>query len=364
VELDEEGGGVGFWDGVEDAFDSIAEANVLPIGIVANLAKIGDDPVGAITGIGGLLSPSLGFATTLPEMFSAEPNISGAGGLPVFAATLATLKQMRDQCGTGEPDQGGDFNTGKNEFQLIADMMGSAHTPDTWQGAASEAYGKANDHQQHRANAMADTDAKLHETLATEAGQVADTRQTLDACIRFINTCIPIATALAATKFGTPVSYGFQIQTSEPVLALAGASLQSLSDEALKNTAEVLLATGLYGAVGADNGAAPSGVGQQLKVVTADLRRVSDDQHLIASKIESAGQTTAGTAANVSTTHGTVCESTSAALSGAVESRTATVAIMKNRSERLAAGLQAAATQYDRVDGQERGTLDRHLPPR
>lgn len=355
---------MGFWDGVEDAFDSVAEANVLPIGIVANLAKIGDDPVGAITGIGGLLSPSLGFVTTLPEMFSAEPNISGAGGLPVFAATLATLKQMRDQCGTGEPDQGGDFNTGKNEFQLIADMLGSAHTPDTWQGAASAAYGKANDHQQHRANDMADTDAKLQQTLATEAGQVADTRQTLDACIRFINTCIPIATALAATKFGTPASYGYQIQASEPVLALAHSSLQSLSGDVLKNTAEVELAAGLYGAIGADNGAATSGVGPQLKVVTADLRRVSGDQHLIASKIASTSQTTAGTAANVSKTHGTVCTSTSGALSDAVTARAATVTIMKNRSERLSTGLKAAATRYDTIDRQGREELQGDVHPR
>jgi hypothetical protein len=147
-------------------------------------------------------------------------------------------------------------------------------------------------------------------------------------------------------------------------LALAHSSLQSLSGDVLKNTAEVELAAGLYGAIGADNGAATSGVGPQLKVVTADLRRMSGDQHLIASKIASTSQTTAGTAANVSKTHGTVCTSTSGALSDAVTARAATVTIMKNRSERLSTGLKAAATRYDTIDRQGREELQGDVHPR
>jgi EspA/EspE family/Excreted virulence factor EspC, type VII ESX diderm len=358
---------MGFWDGVEDTFKSVAEANVLPIGVIANLAKIGDDPAGALTGIGGLLSPSLGFVSTLPLPWkdNTEPNISGAGGLPVFAATLATLKQMRDQCGTGEPDQGANFDTGKYEFQLIADMVGSADAPDTWQGVASEAYGAANHHQKRRADNMADADAKVQQALSTEAGQVTETRQTLDGCIEVINQCIPIATMMAALPVGgNAASYGFQVQTSEPVLLLAYTSLQDLTDAVLTNTAEVRLAAGLYNAIGADNGALRASTGDQLKVVTADLRRVSGDQDLIAAKIGLTSQTTAGTAANVAKTHGTACGSTSDALCDAVTARAATVTIMKNRSERLSDGLQTAANRYDTTDREGGGKIERSMHPR
>jgi hypothetical protein len=355
---------MGFWDAAEEAFESVAEANVLPIGIAANLAKIGDDPMEAITGIGGLLVPSLGITATLPEMFSAEPNISGAGGLPVFAAALAMLKQLRDQCGQGEPDQGGDFNTGKNEFLLIADMFGSAHSPDTWQGAASEAYAKANDHQQHRANELAATDGTVQQALATEAGQVADTRQTIDACIRCINTAIPIATAISMTKVGNPASYGFQVQTAEPVMALAYATFQKLTNSIPANAVMIKLAAARYGAIGTDSGAPAGSAGPQLSVVTDDLRRVSGDQHLIASKIDSGSQTTAGTADNVSKTHGTVSAPTSSALTEAAKARAAAVTVMKNRSEQLSTGLRAAATQYDGIDRERQEKLRTELHPR
>jgi uncharacterized protein YukE len=358
---------MGFWDGVEDTFKSVAEANVIPIGIAANIARFDDDPVGSITGILGVPIPALALAATvpLPGKDNTEPNISGAGGLPIIAAALSTLKQMRDQCGTGQPDQGGDFGTGNGEFQQIDDMMGSARTPDTWQGVASEAYGTANDHQRQRANKMADIDAKVAQTLATEAGQVAITRQALDGMIEYLNSCIPIATLLAAVpEAGDGLSIVFQTEVSSVALAHAYPALQGLTDAVLTNTAEVKLAAGLYGAIGTENGALPSSAGERLKVVTADLRQVSGIQDQIAAKIASNSQTTAGTAANVAKTHGRACDSTSAALSAAVAARADTATIMRTRSQRLSDGLQTAANRYDTADRQGGGKIDGSMHPR
>lgn len=355
---------MGLLDAAGDAVESIAEANVLPIGIIANVVRAGDDPAAAITNIGGLLSPSLGFVSTLPQMFSAEPNISGAGGLPVFAAALALLKEMRDQCGEGEPDQGGDFNTGKNEFDLVADMLGSAGPPNTWQGAGSDAYKQANQNQQRRATNMADADGKVSTVLAKEAEQVASTRGTLDDCIRVINTAIPVAIALSAPEHGNPLSYGFQVQTSAPVMALAYATLNKLTNTTPLNAETLKLTSALYDAIGKDNGSVKPGVGPHLRVVTDDLRRRSQDQHLIASKIESTDKTTAGTPDNVSKTHGTVCAASSNALSEAVKARTNTVGVMKDKSEHLATALKDAAARYDLVDRERQGKIAAEMRPR
>jgi hypothetical protein len=73
---------MGIWDAVENTVESVAEANVLPIGIGANIARMGDDPLGSITNIGGLLSPALGFVTTLPGPSVASPISAARAGRP------------------------------------------------------------------------------------------------------------------------------------------------------------------------------------------------------------------------------------------------------------------------------------------
>lgn len=355
------------WDAAGDAVKSIAEANILPIAIGANLADIADDPVAAITNIGGVLSPSLGFVTTLPQMFSTEPNIAGAGGLPVFAAALALLKDMRDQCGEGEPDQGGSFATGKNQCDLIADMMGSATSPPSWQGAASKAYVAANDRQRKRMTDVANTDAMVHKTLATEAAAVADTRSTLDSCIRTINAAIPVATAIAATKVGNAASYGFQIQLSEPVMLMAHTSFRGLVDSVPDKATAIKSASASYGAAGSAEygGGSPSApAASTLKVVTADLRRKAGDQRVVAGQVTAASQTTEGTAANVSKTHGTVCTSTATALGTAAASRASTLAVISKSGEKLAEGLERAAFHYDAADQGGARKLETELHPR
>jgi ESX secretion-associated protein EspA/E len=111
---------------------------------------------------------------------------------------------MRDQCGDGEPDPGNDFLTGAAAFERIGDTLAGTDPPDSWQGAASEAYGLANEHQRHRASSMANTDTMIQSVLAAEAQKVADTRQTIDNCIQALNAAFRSPSRSAPPGWGTP----------------------------------------------------------------------------------------------------------------------------------------------------------------
>lgn len=355
---------MGFWEFVDDTVTSVAEGGVLPIGIGANLAHLSDDPAGAITGIGGLLSPSLGFLTTLPGTTSKDANLENAGGTPVIAAGLSALKDMRDQCGDGEPDDGSDFTQGATAFQHTGDALSETGAPDSWQGTASEAYGQANETQRLAAGAMSGNDTKVQEALATEARHVADTRETLDFYINFLNGCIPVATGIAA--FSDAASYGFQVQSVAGALAPATLRFEQLTSAASHNALTVEAAASLYRAVGekVDSGTAGHGPGPEVDFDSGVLRQLSSRQRDIATGIQSAGQTTADAPGNVSTTHGTVCAGNSAAVSEAVQARTSTATAMQKRSDVLADGLKGAADAYDRTAEQERVKLEDQMHPR
>jgi hypothetical protein len=358
---------MGFWDFVDDFDKSIAEGNILPIGIGANLANLGDDPVGAITGIGGLLAPPLGFLASFPGTTSKEANLANAGNTPVIAAGLAALKDMRDQCGDGDPDDGSDFTRGASAFQHVGDALSETGTPESWRGTASDVYGTANETQRLAAGAMAGNDAKVQEALATEAKQVADTRDTLDFYINFLNGCIPIALAMAPTPVvGDYASYGFQVQSVAAAMAPATLRFEQLTSAASHNALTVRGSADLYRTVGdrVDGGAAIPGPGPEVDFDTGVLRQLSSHQRDIATQIGSAGQTTTDAPDNVSTSHGSVCAGTSAAVSEAVQARTAAAAAMQRKSDVLAEGLLGAADAYDRTVDAQRAKLEGQMHPR
>jgi hypothetical protein len=189
--------------------------------------------------------------------------------------------------------------------------------------------------------------------LAFEAIQVAAVRKIINDGIRTANAAIPIATVLESVpRYGKAMSLTYQIAVAADTMSPATTGIGDLVNVSTENAAHVNAAAGLYGAIAADDGASPSGGGGQLKVVTADLKQVSEIQNQIGSKIEAASQTTSGTAANVLKTHGTACASMSAALSQAVAARNAAATSMRIRSQRLSDGLQTAVTKYDATDRQ------------
>jgi Excreted virulence factor EspC, type VII ESX diderm/EspA/EspE family len=356
------------WDDIienaaEDAFQNIAENNVLPIGVIANLSRIGDDPVGSLTNLAGLAVPGVNIVSAVAKMTGAA-NVSGGGSTPVIDAALAILKQMNDHCGKGNPDGGSAFGNGANAFQQISGMFQTTTPPDSWHGAASSAYEGANQQQDNRAKAVATADADVQKLLGTEASQVADTREAIHYATTFLNGCIPVALALAALpEFGNTISYGFQIQSVEAAMPIPTASFQGLSQLASRTAAGIGKDAEAYGSVALKGSTAPHARDSALGVDTHDLRHLATQQHQIAGSIESAGSLTNDEPKNVSESHGTVCAATGTALTKAVQARKAAAESMKNTSDKLSESLDAAAARYDFVDEAGRQKMNHQVPP-
>jgi hypothetical protein len=356
---------VDYWDVFVDSFTSIAEANVPTIAIAANLAKMDEDPLKAGFGIIGTYTPALGIAQSISEAFSTKPNVDGAGGTPVLAAALAVLEDMQEQCGEGSPDRGADFLDGASLFRGVADKLSTAGPPESWQGAGADAYRQANHRQYLRADTMKQADEKVQEAIAAEASDVLDTRQVLNDAVVFLNSCIPIATVLGAAKMGTTASYAFQLQAVGKVMPGAVSRFSELSTAVDGYAAQVADAASIYENVQVENPGKTADIGDRLHVVPADLRIRSGEQQAIATDILSARGTTTDTAANVTSTHGSVCQNTSTAVDAAVRNRTASADFMNRESTRLAEGLQTAARYYERTDQQQSAKLmDTFEPPR
>lgn len=349
---------------LRDTVKSVGEANVLPIGVISNLSKIGSDPAGALEGLGGLLVPSLGIAQTLPGAFSTEPNIAGAGGTPVIAAALAVLKDMREQCGNDQPpDNGDDFARGGAAFTALADVIGGADSPGSWEGSASESYSQANTAQQNRAIGIAEQDADVSAALSTEAGQVSETREAIDYAIQSLNLCIPVAMSLSLLPVGgNSASYGFQVQSVAAIMPIAAVPFERLTGEATQNAAKVAAAADGYDALALD-GKSTQGGAATLHVETADLRRLSGKQTAIADNASTAGSTAIGTPASVAETHGTVCAATSSAVGKAAVARRTAAFAVQTAAEDLATGLTTAADEYDRTDAEELDSMNREMRP-
>lgn len=88
----------------------------------------------------------------------------------------------------------------------------------------------------------------------------------------------------------------------------------------------------------------------ELRVTTADLRKLSEQQGQVAGSIAAAGRAADGTLALVTVTHGPVCATTIAAISAAGLSRDAAAASLEKVSSGLATKLTTAAGKYDGAD--------------
>jgi hypothetical protein len=257
---------------------------------------------------------------------------------------------MLQQCGAGDPDSGADFESGAQAYAATAEQMAAASAPDTWSGSASTAYSDANEVQKHRAEAIAKADDTVAAALGAEALHVAATRKSIESASHTLNGAVPVAILLGALPHGDIISYGFQVQTVMYTMPLPIADFHRLTTAVTRYAASVKSAAISYSQP--DQIAVPPSFDQaaRLTVETNALRRLSDGQHVAAAMSKQAGAVTAATSGKVSTTHGTVCAPTSAAVKQACSDRAKSAAAITNRATELASGLRAAADWYDRTD--------------
>jgi hypothetical protein len=293
--------------------------------------------------------------------------VEGAGGTPILAAALATLRDMLEQCGAYRPpDEGAGFAAGHDAFQGITDGLSTMDAPASWQGAAAEAYTFANELQRNKTREMAELDGRIHEALTAEAADNTSTRNTLGECAQELNRAISPATVLEALKTGgDELSLSYQLHMVLRVLPKAVASFQELARKASAHAEVVHHAGSAYHLIrGADDGRAQQSSGAELTVTPVEVRTLSQQQQRAAATIDSTKNVTDGVVANVRQTHGNVCEATANALSSAVDARSDAIERLRGESEKMSDGLAAAAEFYERVDDQAADGLRGELPPR
>lgn len=335
---------------VADIVRSVGSANVIPIGIYDNIRNFKNDPFGSATNLAGILAPSLNVASSAVAAFGDKPNASGSGNTPILAAALAVLKDMLQQCGAGVPDSGADFKSGAQAYAATAEQMAAASAPDSWSGSASTAYSDANEVQKHRAETIAKADNTVAAALGAEALHVAATRESIESASHTLNLAVPVAILLGALPHGDIISYGFQVQTVMYTMPLPIADFQRLTTAVTRYTASVKSAATSYSQPDEIAGPPSFKQGARLAVETNALRRLSDSQHVAAAMSKQAGAVTAETSSKVSTTHGSVCAPTSAAVTQACNDRANSAEAITNQATELATGLSAAADSYDRTD--------------
>ncbi|OBJ36890.1 hypothetical protein A5630_06025 [Mycolicibacterium mucogenicum] len=304
---------------VADIVRSVGSANVIPIGIYDNIRNFKKDPFGSATNLAGILAPSLNIASSGVAALGNKPNASGSGNAPILAAALAVLKDMLQQCGTGVPDSGADFKSGAQAFAAAAEQMAATSAPDSWTGSASTAYSDANEVQKHRADAIAKADDTVAAAIGNEALQVAATRKSIESASQTLNGAVPVAILLGALPHGDIISYGFQVQTVMYTMPLPIADFHRLTTAVTRYAAAVKSAATSYTQPDGTSGPPSLDQAQRLTVEPIALRRLSDGQHVAAAMSKQAGAVTAETGRNVSTTHGSACAPTSAAVTHSLQ---------------------------------------------
>ncbi|WP_236055610.1 EspA/EspE family type VII secretion system effector [Mycobacterium sp. SM1] len=202
-------------------------------------AALGGDPWG-----------DLGLATDAFEglrLFGVLGEAAEAAETPIIDAGLFAIETMTELCGSGEPDTGEKFGDGQARFNSVGEVLGSAFPDDSWEGTGSQAYVAQNTRQQDRARTMADADVSVKQILSCEAGQVRETRETLEHEAILLRAFIPPAVAaLAIPVFGEEISLGIQIGAVAGILPVCEAQMLQMSADANNNAQQLQQAIGLY----------------------------------------------------------------------------------------------------------------------
>jgi len=351
---------MGGWQTGGDVFSNVNGV----YGTWGHLTGIGDDPVGSAFGLG---ADFIGFAQTFGSaaapLFEAT-KFAEAAATPIINAGLLALLGMGNLSGFGTPDEGQDFSSGAEAFQQIGETLATTGAPGSWTGDGSEAYTDQNGLQELRAKSMQQLDKSVGDVLAKEAGQVNETRQTIDYCSTALTFAIPVAISLNAIPgYGQAASLEFQAAAVAMSVPVAAARFLELTGQSAHNATIVRRAGAGYDRIGSEaDPDGPNGCGE-LSVVSADLRQLSSQQGEVATNIESAGMKTHETTQNVGFSHGGVCALTSAAVMSAVQSRGNAATMMQAASDVLSSRLDSSASAYDNTDHQQQGNIGGELRP-
>lgn len=351
-------------DTVESFVTDLAESNVPTVGMVVAGFDPAADKWDFAKATASWLVPALPLADTVMSAFSQEPNVEGAGGLPILAFALASLRQMLEDCGTDEPDHGADFLDGNRALVGIANELDDLSAPDGWTGKAARTYTRANDRQRDRVAEVARVDDRIHRALAAQAADVVDTREVLGGCIRLLNSAIPYALiAKEIPRFGEIYSLSVQAKHVGAVMPVAVTRYTELTDQVSEHAAAVRAAGRSYDTARDESDSGATEFDDVLAVDVSFMRRLASEQAEVATSIRAVKELTERVEGRVRTTHGAIGDPTSGALADAGSSRAETVDWLGAESDQLSDNLDSGAAAYERTAHQAFQKLQAEMRP-
>lgn len=356
---------MGLLELVTQTVDSVGETSVIPLGVAGKIIDTGAAGTGVVDYFTDLPVPGIGPAKTIPSMVTGEPDVSGADAVPMIALGLSILKDMLDQCGTGDIDTGAQFADGAARFRSVGNGLDLLADPPEWSGAASEAYSFATGLQRDGARSMAEIDDRIHSALAAEAEQVKDTRDAVRMYARLLNASVPQAIMLQQTPvYGDQLSWAYQLRVVAMLVPPAQLRFSQMVSAAATFSDQVASAGSDYHPLRGDyDGRPPQVSGEPLGVSPSELVVLSKGQDVVASAVLAAGDLTATVPEAVTTSHGNVCAGTAAALGQAQSARVMAAQWMQAQAQKSSEALAGAAALYSRTDAAQRDELNGQTPP-
>lgn len=250
---------------LDDAFNAVNSAFKAVNGVVSGVqdaGKLADDVVSlnvhrAVTDgrkifgdVGDVLEGLEGLGVNLGKVSSEAYKDSPFGKLadsPILAAAQLAITAMRATTGSGNPEEGNGFSKSAVHLEKALNFIIDAKPhDDRWDGAASQQYQKKNHSHQHATSDAQVADRNIGQVIATEAGQVARTRKTLDEASQDLYD-YGLATAwLNFVPGGAVVKAGLDMAAAAAALTTAEATMTVLVADVLENASRIRQNTELY----------------------------------------------------------------------------------------------------------------------
>lgn len=172
---------------------------------------------------------------------------------PILAAGQQTIESMKHSTGVGDPDNGQRFGEGADQMVVAGRMLASAFPDDSWDSSGASAYAGRNSEQVGRVQTMLGLDHMVAGVLATEAGQIAATRDSLDGHADWLGAMSMLTTGAGAVPgFGTAARLATEFAMLAKAVGDSNNEVTTLSAHIDQNAAVLQTAAAQYEALAAD----------------------------------------------------------------------------------------------------------------
>ncbi|MGN7782765.1 EspA/EspE family type VII secretion system effector [Mycolicibacterium sp. 22603] len=170
------------------------------------------------------------------------PNLGELGltSSPILAAAQLTIKGMKQTTGSGDPEDGSDFEKSAAKYTEAGDLIfDAAPKEDRWDGAASGVYRQKNEEHRGSTYGVASAEADLHRLIGQMAAQVRLTRENLDGQFGFLADVDTATSWMNVVPGGATVKAASDLAAAAAALAIATGDLAILTAESITKAGEI-----------------------------------------------------------------------------------------------------------------------------